>query len=84
VLRITGAGYWWELGNGIAKLVHKRLSGRVGGNSIIHRGVSRLEGSCESHVIVIAAGLEGPTTLRMSKSIPLLYFYRDGSGGMLM
>jgi hypothetical protein len=25
-LRITGAGYWWKLGGGMAKFVHSRLS----------------------------------------------------------
>jgi hypothetical protein len=59
-LRITGAGCQWEPGDGIAKLVHKRFTRCVGGNGIIHRGVSRLEGSCESHVIVTATGVEGP------------------------
>jgi hypothetical protein len=59
-LRITGAGCQWELGDGVAKIFHKRFSRCVGGNGIIHRGVSRLEGSRESHVIVTAAGAEGP------------------------
>jgi hypothetical protein len=59
-LRITAAGCQWDLGDGVAKIIHKRFSRCVGGNGIIHRGVSRLEGRCESHVIVTAAGVEGP------------------------
>jgi hypothetical protein len=44
----------------VAKIVQKGFIRCVGGNGIIHRGVSRLEGSCESHVIVAATGVEGP------------------------
>jgi hypothetical protein len=49
-----------KLGDGVARIIHKRFSRCVGGNGIIRRGVSRLEGSCESHVIVTAAVVEGP------------------------
>jgi hypothetical protein len=62
-------------------MVHKRFSRCVGGNDIIHRGVSRLEGSCESHVIVAAAGVEGVGSvgqlikiamLRVKNALPFL------------
>jgi hypothetical protein len=42
-LRITGAGFQWELGDGVAKIVQKRFSRCVGSNGIGHRGVNRLE-----------------------------------------
>jgi hypothetical protein len=59
-LRITGAGCQWDLGDGVPKIAHKRFSRCVEGNGIIHHGVNRLEGSCESHVNVFAVGGEGP------------------------
>jgi hypothetical protein len=51
VAGITGAGCQWE-GDGASKLVHKRFNRCMGGNGIIHRGVSSLKSSCECPVIV--------------------------------
>jgi hypothetical protein len=59
-LRITGAGYRWELGDGVARLFHDRVGRCVGSNGIIHGGESRHESSSECHTIVTAAGTEGP------------------------
>jgi hypothetical protein len=89
-LRITGAGCKWELGDGVATLVHKRCSRCVGGNGIIRRGVSRLEGSCESHVIANAVGSRGPITrpgyFRKRPKIPkraIFGVYLEGPGRKL-